>query len=54
MERERKLRKREAEANVNQTQREMSYNFSNVAFKVLGKIINSTSGKPLFKLIVRY
>ena len=45
VERERKLRKREEEAARNITQSEISYNFSNVAFQVFGKIINSTTGK---------
>ena len=39
------MRKREEEAARNITQSEISYNFSNVAFQVFGKIINSTTGK---------
>ncbi len=44
VERERKLRKREAEAAENINQKELSHNFSNVDFQVLRKIIYSTSG----------
>ena len=46
VERERKLRKREAEAAENIIQKESSHNFSKVAFQVLREIINSTSGNP--------
>ena len=48
VERERKLRRREAEAAQNINQKEMSHNFSKVAFQALGRIINSTSGKLAF------
>ena len=46
VERERKLRKREAEAAENINQKEMSHNFSKVAFQVLWEILYSTSGNP--------
>lgn len=46
VERERKLRKKEAEAEENINQKEISHNFSIVAFQVLRETIYSTSGKP--------
>ena len=51
MERERKLRKREAGAAANENQKDISHNFSNVAFNVLGKIVNSTSGKLVLSVL---
>ena len=45
VERERKIRKREAEAAHNSTQTDMKYEFSKVAFDIMQGLVNSTSGK---------
>ena len=50
VERERKIRKREAEAAHNSTQIDMKYEFSKVAFDIMQGLVNSTSGKVTNKL----
>ena len=50
VERERKIRKREAAAAHNSTQIDMKYEFSKVAFDIMQGLVNSTSGKVINKL----
>ena len=50
VERERKIRKREAAAAHNSTQIDMKYEFSKVAFDIMQGLVNSTSGKVTNKL----